>query len=154
MTSTPSIVVFEPDLLFSSRIEGQARRIGADLRLVTDYDCLLRQLRANVPELLILNLDILETRLVQLQDFLGVKSRKSVGYYSYMNARLGEEARRLGIGLGMSRGAFVTKMKEVFASFSGVNNVPLCCKFSDFSHALHIASPLIDRCFHYEWKFS
>lgn len=118
MKSTPSIVVFEPDLLFSSRIEGQARQIGADLKLVTDYDGLLRQLRENVPDLLIVNLDLLETRLVQLQDILGGKSCKSVGYYSHVNARLGEEEKRFGIGLVMSRGAFVATMKEVFAQAS------------------------------------
>jgi len=114
----PSIVVFEPDLLFSSRIEGQARRIGADVKLVTAYDELLRQLRQNVPKLLIMNLDLLETRLDQLQEILGGKSCKSVGYYSHVNTRLGEEARRHGIGLMMSRGAFVAKMKEVLAQAS------------------------------------
>jgi len=118
MMSTPSIVVFEPDLLFSSRIEGQARRIGADLKLVTDYDGLLRQLRENVPELLIVNLDLLETRLDQLQDILGGKSCKSVGYYSHVNARLGEKAKRFGIGLIMSQAAFVTKMNEVLSQAS------------------------------------
>jgi hypothetical protein len=118
MKSTPSIVVFEPDLLFSSRIEGQARRIGADLKFVTDYEGLLRQLRENVPELLIVNLDILETKLVQLQDILGGKSCKSVGYYSHMNVRLGEEAKQCRIGLVMSRGAFVAKLKEVLSQAS------------------------------------
>lgn len=118
MKSTPSIVVFEPDLLFSSRIEGQARRIGADLKLATDYEGLLRQLRDNVPELLIVNLDLLESRLGQLQDILGGKSCKSVGYYSHMNARLAEEAKRFGIGLVMSRGVFVARMKELLAQVS------------------------------------
>ena len=118
MKSTPSILVFEPDLLFSSRIEGQARRLGADMKLVTDYEGLLRQLRENVPDLLIVNLDLLETGLGQLQDVLGGRSCKSVGYYSHVNARLGEAAKRFGIGLVMSRGAFVTKMKEVFAQAS------------------------------------
>jgi hypothetical protein len=120
MKSTPSIVVFEPDLLFSSRIEGQARRLGTDVRLATDYEGLLRQLRENVLELLIVNLDLLETRLDQLQDILGGKSCKSVGYYSHVNARVGEEAREFGIGLVMSRGAFVKKIKEVFAQASRV----------------------------------
>jgi hypothetical protein len=82
---------------------------------VTDYDELLRHLRENVPELLIVNLDLLETRFDQLQDVLGGKSCKSVGYYSHVNTHLGEEAKRFGIGLVMSRGAFVAKMKEVFA---------------------------------------
>ena len=118
MLSTSSIVVFEPDLLFSSRIEGQARRIGADLKLITDYEGLLRQLRENVPELLIVNLDLLGTRLDQLQDILGGKSCKSVGYYSHVNVQLDEEAKRFGIGLVMSRGVFVAKMKELFAQAS------------------------------------
>ena len=115
---TPRIVVFEPDLLFSSRIEGQARRIGADLNLVTDYDGLLQQLSENVPELLILNLDLLESRLGQLQNILSGKSCKSVGYYSHVNTRLGEEARQCGIRLIMSRGAFFTKMGDIFAQTS------------------------------------
>ena len=114
----PNIVVFEPDLLFSSRIEGQARRFGVDLNLVIDFDDLLRQLRESVPELLIVNLDLLETRLGQLQDILGGKSCKSVGYYSHVNVRLGEEAKRFGIGLVISRGVFVAKMKELFAQTS------------------------------------
>ena len=118
MKSTPSIVVFEPDLLFSSRIESQARRLGADVKLVTDCDGLLRQLRENVPELLIVNLDLLETRLEQLQEFLGGRSCKSVGYCSHLNALLGEEAKRFGVGLVMSRGSFVTKMREVLAQVS------------------------------------
>ena len=118
MLSTSSIVVFEPDLLFSSRIEGQARRIGADLKLITDYDGLLRQLRENVPELLIVNLDLLGTKLDQLQDILSGKSCKSVGYYSHVNVRLRKEAKRFGIGSVMSRGVFVAKMKELFAQAS------------------------------------
>ncbi len=70
MKSNPSVVVFEPDLLFSSRIEGQARRIGADLKLVTDYERLLWQLRENVPELLVVNQDFLETSSSSCRIFL------------------------------------------------------------------------------------
>jgi hypothetical protein len=115
MTAAHDVLVFEPDLLFSSKIDGSIRKMGARVRVITDDALLLQDLRKDTPKLLILNLDALEGKLGTLWDVLSGKPCVSVGYYSHTNTRLGEEANHAGIGVVMSRAAFVNRIQEILA---------------------------------------
>jgi hypothetical protein len=115
MTANIDILAFEPDLLFSSKIDGSITKMGARVRVITDHAVLLQDLTKDTPKLLILNLDALEGKLATLRDVLSGKQCVSVGYYSHTNTRLAEEANHAGIGVIMSRAAFVNRIQEILA---------------------------------------
>jgi hypothetical protein len=115
MMATHNVLAFGPDLLFSSKIEGSIRKMGARVRVITDRAVLLQDLTKDTPKLLILNLDALEGKLDTLLDVLSGKPCVSVGYYSHTNTRLVEEANHAAIGVVMSRGAFVNRIQEILA---------------------------------------
>jgi hypothetical protein len=119
MKGDAGVLVFEPDLLFSSKIEGLTRRLGVEVSIVTDIGELVSGFTGNPPRLIILNLDGLEGRLVSLKDFLTRKSCVSVGYYSHKNRRLREEAEESGIAVIMSRGDFVSKLQDILVEALG-----------------------------------
>ena len=99
MTAAHDVLVFEPDLLFFSKIDGSIRKMGARVRVITDYSVLLQDLTKDTPKLLILNLDALEGKLGTLRDVLSGKPCVSVGYYSHTNTRLVEEETTQGLVL-------------------------------------------------------
>lgn len=66
MNKLTEILVFEPDMLFSSRIENVAEKMSADIAIVTDIEELLRQLAKKTPQLLLVNLDALNGDLERL----------------------------------------------------------------------------------------
>lgn len=114
MINPTQVVVFEPDLLFSSRIESLAKRLSVGIQVVSDLETLHRNLEANAPKLLILNLDELEGKLQLIRSDVSGKSWVAVGYYSHVKSDLAEEARRIGVVTVMPRSAFVSRMGEVF----------------------------------------
>ena len=113
------IVVFEPDLLFSSKIEGIAARLGFAVTVMTDWDGLLSKLGESIPPVLVVNLDALDRKIVDLKRFVSGKPCTTLGYYSHVNVQLAEEARKVGFDLVLPRGAFVARMektlRDVFA---------------------------------------
>lgn len=109
------VLVFEPDLLFSSKIESLSGTLGLPVSTVTDFGELVRGLTGNPPQLIVLNLDALESKLASLRDAFAGKSYMSVGYYSHMNKGLAEEAERSRISTVMSRGEFVSKLQKILA---------------------------------------
>jgi hypothetical protein len=115
MTRGEGISAYEPDLVFSSRLESSVRKMGGQVMLVTDQAKLLEELTRGMPKVLVLNLDALEGRLDLLRDILSRESCASVGYYSHMNTRLAEEAKRAGVGIILSRGAFVSRIQGILA---------------------------------------
>lgn len=115
MTRGEGILAYEPDLLFSSRLESSIRKMGAQVTLVTDQAKLLEELTRGMPKLLVLNLDALEGRLDLLRDILSRESCPSVGYYSHMNTRLAEEAKLAGVGVILPRRVFVSTIQGILA---------------------------------------
>jgi hypothetical protein len=93
MTEGPKILIFEPDLLFSSKLNSSIRNLGDKIMLLTDQGLLLQELTRGMPKVLVLNLDALESKLGLLRDTLGGESCVSVGYYSHTNIRLAKEAK-------------------------------------------------------------
>jgi hypothetical protein len=82
------------------------------MKIVTDYEELLRHLTTRKPDLLLLNLDSLEGSLNRLEECIRAGPCKTVGYYSHTNSQLAAEAKRVGID-AVSRGAFVAKLPDV-----------------------------------------
>jgi hypothetical protein len=108
------ILVFEPDLLFSSKIESTATKLGVATTVVTDLLRLLSMLKENRPAGLIVNLDALDARIDDLTDPVHEKGCTAVGYYSHVNAEVAEEARRIGFEVILSRGALAARIVETF----------------------------------------
>jgi hypothetical protein len=118
MVQNVQVLAFEPDLIFSSRIDSLARKTGIPLTLVTDFSVIVQELTGNMPRLLLLNLDALEGKLASLKDVLSGKTCVSVGYYSHMHRGFAEEAKQSGISVVISRGEFVSRFQNVLAQAS------------------------------------
>jgi hypothetical protein len=120
VSGTYKILVYEPDLMFSSRIEAAAARVGASIEVANRIENLAEELKAGGVQGMLLNLDAAEGNLGRLESVLKVIPVKTVGYYSHTNTRLMEEARRAGIGSVLTRGAFVARLdvilKDVISS--------------------------------------
>ena len=118
MTTGTEIVLFEPDLLFSSKIEGAAKRLNVELRVITDLAELLRDFEGNASRVFVISLDALEGKLSALKNHMSGRSRV-IGYYSHVKAHLAEEAKGVGMEIVLSRGAFVARMEEVLTGVLG-----------------------------------
>lgn len=117
MTQVTRIVLFEPDLIFSSKIEAIASRLNIEVRLVTSLADLLQELRKGTSSGFVISLDSLEGELSALGRYRNEMSN-AVGYYSHVNIDLAEEAKRAGLRTLLSRGAFAGKMQEIFQEIS------------------------------------
>jgi len=107
------VLAYEPDLLFSSRIEAAARKAGLEFDLASTVEQLLNQLMKFTPRIVILNLDQAEGELGRLEEHVKRGASKFVGYYSHTNTRLVEEAQRMGLNLILPRGAFVSRLDGI-----------------------------------------
>ncbi len=105
-------MICDPDLMFSSRIEAAASKAGLRAIVTTNVQELLVELSKSTPRIVFLNLDATEGKLGRLMGYIGSGFR-IVGYYSHVNNRLQEEAKRVGLGQVISRGAFVGKLSEM-----------------------------------------
>ncbi len=112
--SAARIVVFEPDLIFSSRIESVATRLGGNVKIIVESAELVRELTDSLPALLILNLDALGKDVARVGDVVRGKSLVCAGYYSHVNTGMVEEAKRSGIGMVLTRGMFVKRVEEIW----------------------------------------
>lgn len=109
---TAEVLAYEPDLMFSSRIEAACAKAGIPATIATDLDTLIQRLKRGAPEIVFLNLDASEGRLTALEPFTKNRGPRYVGYYSHLNTQLGEDARRIGINV-FSRGAFVSNLESI-----------------------------------------
>lgn len=114
--TTAQVIAYEPDLLFSSKIESVAARFGIDVKVTSSLDELLRELKVTVPQLVLVNLDAAHGKLAVLEDFVLKRSCKTIGYYSHVNVQLAEEARRNGVDSILSRGVFAKKLEELLST--------------------------------------
>jgi hypothetical protein len=90
------VVVYEPDLFFSSKIQSLVKGLAVPASVVTDINELKRKLAENSPRLIILNLDALEGSLASLEGVFTDKPGLLIGYYSHTNRKLAEEAKKSG----------------------------------------------------------
>jgi len=109
------LTVFEPDLLFSSKVESVCAKLGVETRTLTTFQDLRASLSVEPPNVLVINLDSLDDELGSLKDLIQKKPLKTVGYYSHVNAKLAEEARKIGVDLVIPRGAFANKIQDTLS---------------------------------------
>jgi hypothetical protein len=114
----PLVLVYEPDLLFSSRIESAGEKFGLEIKTMTTINELRESLKGGLPELLLVNLDALEERHESLAGLLSPGSCRMLGYYSHVNDESAEGALRSGFELAIPRRAFMVRLNEIFAKAS------------------------------------
>src|SRR3972149_4689311 len=86
MTTGTEIVLFEPDLLFSSKVEGAAKRLNVELRVITDLAELLRDFEGSASRVFVISLDALEGKLSALKNHMSGRPRV-IGYYSHVDRK-------------------------------------------------------------------
>jgi hypothetical protein len=112
------VLVYEPDLFFSSRIDSTGKRFGLEVNTVTNMNELREGLKDGLPKLLIVNLDALEERHESLAELAFTGSCKLLGYYSHVHADSAEKALRSGFESVIPRRALTVKLSEIFAEVS------------------------------------
>lgn len=103
--------------MFSSRIESVAARAGVQLKVFGNLEEFIGEARQTTERIVLVNLDAAEGKLASLEGFPENLFCKVVGYYSHVNSQLAEEARRVGISVVLSRGAFVKKLEGIVKEF-------------------------------------
>lgn len=108
------ILAFEPDLLFSSRIEAVAQSLGIPLRLVTDIDDFAKLLVADPPSIVLVNLDLLRSRQDVFEAVCRTGAKVAIGYYSHVDTNVAKAA-QVGFHVAVSRGVFSVRMREIIS---------------------------------------
>jgi ActR/RegA family two-component response regulator len=115
---TTELIVFEPDLLFSSRIESAAAKAGVQAEVFSNFDEFIGEAKQSSAQVALMNLDAAQGKLASLEGLAKSKACKFIGYYSHVNSQLANEARRFGVYELFSRGAFVSKLDGLLKEFS------------------------------------
>jgi len=105
-----SVLVYEPDLIFSSRLERLSRSIEQDFRVFDDLALLLNEARRAKPLAFIINLDEMKHDAIQELVSFHVPV---LGYYSHVNFETARMALRSGVNQVVTRGAFVARAEAV-----------------------------------------
>ena len=108
------VVLFEPDMLFSSRIESVATRFGLVVKVAVTVGELERALRESVPKLLLVDLDALTNGGVSSLGSVYIGCRR-VGYYSHADSKLAAQALACGFEMVMPRRAFKVQLNKILA---------------------------------------
>lgn len=111
------VLIFEPDLMFSSRMESAVVRVGLEARVTVTIAELGRFIQQIVPKALLADLDALGGS--GLSSVASVRGRcRLIGYYSHVDSELGAQARANGFDQVMPRRAFVEKLNAILADLN------------------------------------
>jgi len=106
-----SVFAYEPDLIFSSRLESLSHLVDRDFVIFNDLGSLLKAAGSGKPAAFIINLDVAEPESVRKI----VSYRVPVlGYYSHTNSEIARMAASLGVSFVVTRRAFVASANELF----------------------------------------
>ena len=108
------MLIFEPDLLFSSQIENAAHKVGLGVKVTVSVSEVKQALRDWTPRMVLANLDALGGDSKVLVGLVQGACRL-VGYYSHVNSRLATEALACGFEVVLPRRAFVERLSEILA---------------------------------------
>ena len=107
-------MVFDPDLLFSSRIEAACRKHGLQVKIAPSLDELQLRLEESLPQALIVNLDALKSvDKLSRQSLRG--SCRLIGYYSHLDSDLAREALDNGFEIVVPRRGFMDRLSSILA---------------------------------------
>lgn len=113
------ILVVADDLLFRSKISTAAKATGVVVRAATSADAAIERAREDRPSLVLLDLDSARTEpfevLRRFGDDPDLKTLQTLGFVSHVHADLVRQARALGIGHVMARGAFAEALPQILA---------------------------------------
>jgi len=109
------VLVYEPDLFFSSRIESAGKKFGLEVKTATNMNELRERLKERSPKLLLVNLDALDEREESLAELVSLGSCRLLGYYSHVQTESAEKALTRGFESVIPRRAFAVKLSEIFA---------------------------------------
>ncbi len=105
------------DLMFASKIAAAARTLGVDVRFVRSSAALLEQARADLPTLVILDLNSAATQpiptITALKADKGLAGIRTIGFVSHVQADLIASARAAGIDEVLARSAFASRIADV-----------------------------------------
>jgi hypothetical protein len=107
--------VYEPDLFSSSRIESAGKRVGLEVNTITNANELRERLKDGLPNLMLVNLDLLDERDKSLAGLISAGSCRLIGYYSHVQAESAEKVLKRGFEVVIPRRAFVLKLSEIFS---------------------------------------
>jgi len=110
------VLVFEPDLMFSSNIESLSRRSNLSVEVKVTIDELVQALRASTPTALVINLDATGGDFKSLPLPLH-GSCKLIGYYSHVDSELAKDALENGFQVVIPRRALAGKLSDMFREF-------------------------------------
>jgi CheY-like chemotaxis protein len=113
------ILVVADDLLFRSKISTVAKAAGVVVRAATTPDAAVQRARDDRPTLVLLDLDGVGPApfevLKRFAEDPALASLNTLGFVSHVHADLVRQARALGIGQVMARGAFAATLPEILA---------------------------------------
>ncbi len=113
------ILVVADDLLFRSRISTAAKAAGVVVRAATTPDAAIERAREDRPSLVLLDLDGTRPEPFEvLRRFAAdpeLSQLRTLGFISHVHVDLVKQARALGIGQVIARGAFVLALPEILA---------------------------------------
>lgn len=105
-----SIFVFEPDLIFSSKLESLSHLMKHDFTIFTDLTMLLTRARSEAPVAFVINLDAAKHEALRSLVTFGVPV---MGYYSHVNSETARVAVQSGVRMVVTRGALVANAESL-----------------------------------------
>jgi hypothetical protein len=106
------VLVFEPDMLFSSRIESAAVKSGLEPKVAITLDELQTALRESVPKALLVNLDVFTSDCSSLVESVRGRCRL-IGYYSHLDSKSAAWALASGFQQVIPRRAFMAQLNKI-----------------------------------------
>ena len=110
-----TVLVFEPDLLFSSRIESAAARWGLETKTAVTIEGLKEALQGHEPRALVVNLDAFPRDESPLLESFHGRCRL-IGYYSHTDAASASRAVAIGFEEVLPRRTFKDRLNVILSN--------------------------------------
>jgi len=110
------VLVYEPDLIFYSRIESAGAKLGLETAVVSSLEEFARDIEQRPPALALISLDALKARGESLGALLTGQGCRMIGYYSHVQSNNAEKARGVGFEMVLTRGAFAARLIDILAT--------------------------------------
>lgn len=122
------ILVVADDLLFRSKISTVAKKTGVVVRAATSADAAIARAKEERPTLILLDLDSGRTEpfevLRRLHEDPQLGPVPTLGFVSHVHVDLVRQARALGIGQVMARGAFADALPDILGPHASTDPQP------------------------------